>query len=224
MSEDLLPESAQGNVAHDTADAGNPVKIGGKGVASTPSEVTEGDRVDAWFNRRGTLTVNIRDNSGNDPTFVNWASNDGMVSAFHTSIAVAAQGYLYNGSGTDAARGNVNATVLASSARTGTNQSADQTNYNGRGLHLVINVTAVTSSPSVVFTIQGKDAVSGSYYTILASAAVVGTGTTVLRVFPSATAAANTVANDILPRTWRVNAAHANGDSITYSVGASIIL
>lgn len=130
----------------------------------------------------------------------------------------------YNGSTFDRRRNNANVTVLASSARTANTDSTDQTNYNGRGLHVVINVTAVTDTPSVVFTIQGKDSVSSGYYTILASAAIVGTGATVLRVFPGATAAANAAANDILPRTWRVHAEHADTDSITYSVGASVIL
>lgn len=115
-------------------------------------------------------------------------------------------------------------TVFASAARTETVNGSDNTNTSARGLHLVIDCTAVTATPSVVFTIQGKDAVSGKYYTILASAAITGTGTTVLRVFPGGTAAANLVANDLLPRTWRVIATHADTDSITYSVGASLVL
>lgn len=110
-----------------------------------------------------------------------------------------------------------------SAARTATTNSGDLDNGQHRGLHLTINVTAITSTPSVVFTIQGKDEISGSYYTILASAAITGTGTTVLRVYPGLTASANTVANDVLPKTWRVLATHADGDSITYSVGACLI-
>lgn len=119
---------------------------------------------------------------------------------------------------------NENITVLASTARTATVNSLDIENYDGKGLHLVIDVTAATATPSVVFTIQGKDDASGEYYTILASAAITGTGTTVLRVYPALTASANTIASDVLPRTWRVNAVHADTDSITYSVGASVIL
>ena len=71
--------------------------------------------------------------------------------------------------------------------------------------------------------IEGKDLISGKYYTVLASAAITGTGTTVLKVYPGITASANASASDILPRTWRVTATHANTDSITYSVGASVI-
>lgn len=115
-------------------------------------------------------------------------------------------------------------TMFSSAARTATSQTADQTNRNWRGLVCVIDVTAIAATPSVVFTIQGKDSVSSKYFTILASAAIVGTGTTVLRVYPGLTAAANVTANDVLPRTWRIDATHADADSITYSVGCDGIL
>lgn len=115
-------------------------------------------------------------------------------------------------------------TVFASAARTATAASSVFVNQSGhRGLHLVIDATAASDTPSVVFTIQGYSALGDDYYTILASAAITGTGTTVLRVFPGATAAANTVANDVLPELWRVNAVHADADSITYSVNAILL-
>lgn len=113
--------------------------------------------------------------------------------------------------------------VFASAARTETEASTVFPNARHRGLHLVIDATAVTDTPSVVFTVQGYSPLGDDYYTILASAAVTGTGTTVLRVFPGATAAANTVANDQLPAMWRVNAVHADADSITYSVNAILL-
>ena len=115
-------------------------------------------------------------------------------------------------------------TIFSSAARTETVNGDDIENMNGRGVKVVIDVTAASATPSVVFTIQGKDTVSAKYYTILASAAITGTGTTVLTVYPGLTASANAVANDILPRDWRVIATHADADSITYSVGAQVIL
>lgn len=120
---------------------------------------------------------------------------------------------------------NMNSTVtlLPSLARTATTTSDDTSNLYARGLHLVIDVTAITSTPSITVTIQGKDFSSGKYYTLLASAAITATGTTVLRVFPGATASANVAANDILPTNWRVSVAHGNSNSITYSVAASLI-
>lgn len=117
-----------------------------------------------------------------------------------------------------------NATLLASSARTVTVNTADQDNYGYRGLDLTIDVTASSATPSVVFTVQGKDPASGGYYTILASAAITGVGTTTVRVYPGLTAANNTVANFVLPRTWRVNCNHSDADSITYTVGACLLV
>lgn len=81
-----------------------------------------------------------------------------------------------------------------------------------------INVTAVSATPSVVFGIAGVSPSGASTYTILDSAAITGTGLTVLRVSPHLTAAANTVAKDILPSEIKVTATHADTDSITYEV------
>lgn len=60
-----LAAEVQGNLPHDTADDGNPVKIGGKVSAATPTDVADGDRVDAWFDQRGALKVNLVDSAGN---------------------------------------------------------------------------------------------------------------------------------------------------------------
>jgi len=113
--------------------------------------------------------------------------------------------------------------VFRSAARTATHSSPDISNYSGTGMVAVIDATAITATPSVVFTIEGKDPTSGKYYTILASAAIVATGTTVLRVHPDLTAATNTVAKDMVPAVWRITATHGDADSITYSVGVSLI-
>lgn len=113
-------------------------------------------------------------------------------------------------------------TLYASGARTTAQTGDDQTNLGALGLHLVIDITAVTGAPSLTFTLQGKDRTSGKYYTLLASAALVGVGTTVLRLYPALTAAANLVANDVLPECWRLNVAVGTADSVTYSVGVSL--
>jgi hypothetical protein len=110
-----------------------------------------------------------------------------------------------------------NEIVFASAARTATSSATFNTHCIG-GV-FIINVTAVAATPSVVFTIVGTDPASLAEWTILASAAITGTGTTVLRVHPSLTAAANTVAKDVLPQAIKVTATHADADSITYSVG-----
>lgn len=99
----------------------------------------------------------------------------------------------------------------------------DKSNNFGNSIIVFIDVTSINAgTPSVVFTVEGKDPVSGKYYTLLASAAIVAVGTTVLRVNPGLTAAANTIAKDMLPSLWRVKAVHADGQAITYSVGAVV--
>ena len=119
---------------------------------------------------------------------------------------------------------NTEVTLLNSAARTASTNSADQTNRVYRGVIVVVNVTVVPgSAPSIVFTVEGLDSLTGVYYTLLASAAVTGTGTTVLRVFPGATNSSNLVANDVLPKIWRVKAVAGNANSATYSVSACLI-
>lgn len=113
--------------------------------------------------------------------------------------------------------------VLASAARTASVDSATFANSGYRGLHLIIDATAAAATPSVVFTIQGYSPLGDDYYTILASAAITGAGTTVLRVYPGLTAAANAVANDVLPHLWRVSVAAGDADSLTYSVSAILL-
>jgi hypothetical protein len=61
-----LPVS--GDVAHDIADSGNPVKIGGKASNAPPADVADGDRVDAWFQRNGAQTVALADGAGIEAT------------------------------------------------------------------------------------------------------------------------------------------------------------
>jgi hypothetical protein len=89
-----------------------------------------------------------------------------------------------------------------------------------RGMHLVVDVTAITDTPSVVPKIQGFDQGAGDWYDILVGAAITGTGKTVLKIAPGLTAAANLVANDILPERFRAVLTHDDADPITYSVTA----
>lgn len=116
------------------------------------------------------------------------------------------------------------ALITLTAASSGVN-SADQTNLSGRGINLVIDVTAISgTSPTLTVTLQGKDTASGQYYTILASAALTATGVTVLQVFPGAAVTANVSANAQLPRTWRISTAiGGTTPSVTATIGASVI-
>jgi len=44
-----------GNIAHDSADAGYPIKVGGKAATTKPTAVSAADRVDAYFDEYGRL-------------------------------------------------------------------------------------------------------------------------------------------------------------------------
>lgn len=46
-----------GNVAHNDPDAGNPVKLGGRASTVRPDAVANGDRVNAYFDQYGALSV-----------------------------------------------------------------------------------------------------------------------------------------------------------------------
>jgi hypothetical protein len=109
--------------------------------------------------------------------------------------------------------------VFASAAYTATQTSATFNNLSALGMVLIIDATAETGTASVVFKIQGVDLVSGKAWEILSS----GTGTTILRVHPSLTGSANTIAKDVIPRDWNVVATHDDADSLTYSVSAHLV-
>lgn len=106
--------------------------------------------------------------------------------------------------------------LLASAARTATVTGDDQVNTSGVGLRVVIDATASADTPSVVPKIQGKTA-SGVYYTLLEGAAITGTTTVELLVFPGAAVTANVSANKPLPRVWRLVMTAADADSLTYA-------
>jgi hypothetical protein len=109
--------------------------------------------------------------------------------------------------------------TLATASKTG----GDNDNQSGRrSAIVVIDITAVTSG-TATFTLEGKDSVSGKYYTILASAALGAVATTVLRVDPNLTASANTIAKDIMPCEWRVKMAASSLVGCTYTVGVNLV-
>ncbi len=150
--------------------------------------------------------------------------NDGVSEDALEGMAVSNVSHLYNESTFDRERNNTTQTILASAARTASTDSADFTNYNARGAHFYVDVTAVTGSPSIEVKIQSKDPVSGGYYNLLVSTAITAVSVNILKIYPGIGAVANASASDILPRIYRVSVTHANADSITYSVGASLVL
>lgn len=209
-----------GNVASGATDSGNPVKVGGV-YNSTQPTLSTGQRGDLQLDSKGSLRMVVSD-PDNGGSFADvFGTGSDSVSGSPSGLTTGSRNYSWNGATWDMTRANVNLTLLASAARTTTLQSADQTNYNGSCVHVVLNVTSAGTG-SITLTVQGKDSVSSAYYTILSGAAVTTNSTNVYKVCPGITVAANVSAADILPRTWRIDVTHNNANSITYSVGASV--
>lgn len=195
-----------------TDDSSEPVKVGGRYNATLPT-FTDGQRADLQVDSRGRLIIAGNSSVADATTF-----GSGMVQ-------VLAGALLFNGSTWDRQRGNLdNVSLISASAATATQNGTDQTNYNHRGVIVVYDATAVTGSGSFTIAIQGKDPVSGKYYALLTGTARSTTGTDVLTVYPGITAAANTAASMVLPRTWRVVATYNSGTNQTFTVSAALIL
>jgi hypothetical protein len=164
------------------------------------------------------LVAQVISNGGSAATF-----QLNAVSVGDTSHTAGVQ-FLFNGLTYEPQSSNqdANSAIITLTAQgAGTVNSSDIVNTNGRGINLGINTT-VDSSGAYTVTIQGKDIASGTYYNILTSASIAATGFTLLSVYPGLTAASNTVANAILPRTWRVQVVVTTGP-ITATIGASVI-
>lgn len=114
-------------------------------------------------------------------------------------------------------------TAFASAARTATPTSVPLSTYRAKAITIVIDCTAITATPSVVFTVSGKDTASGKKFTLLASAAITATGTTVLNIGAGLPATANVSANAPIPDVIDIAPVHGDADSITYSVGVHIL-
>lgn len=174
-------------------------------------------------NSNGDLIVQSVSPTGNAADVID-IDQDSVSPVSEAGLVTFTGNYTFDGTFWNRQRGNEEITLLSSSARTSTTNSSDQTNYNSRGLHVIIDVTSVTATPSITPKIQGKDPVSGNYYDVLVGSAITTTGTNVIKVYPGIATVSNGAASDILPLTWRVRVEHADTDSITYSVGAVVVV
>jgi len=148
---------------------------------------------------------------------------DGLSVSTLGVLRVLGEHLIFNGTTFDRQRSNMDGISLANlSGATTSGQSADQTNYNGRGLKVFINVSSF-SGTSITFKIQGKDPVSSTYFDMLTGAAIVATGTQLLTIYPALTAVANVTATDVLPRTWRLSWTITTA-TVTATAGGIVLL
>lgn len=140
----------------------------------------------------------------------------------------------YNGTTSDLWRNNTEGTILASAARTASTNSADQTNYNARGVIVILTQTVNPgASETLQLVLQARDPIDTAGYFNLSTpttATAFGGGTGSIRyiLYPGI----NTTAGGgwdaqfsvALPRIWRVRVVHSAAGSWTYSVGYQYIV
>lgn len=83
------------------------------------------------------------------------------------------------------------------------------------------------TSPTVQVLVEGKDPMTGAYYTLLDSGALAAGGalTKLLTLYPGLTAIANQVVTGVLPQIWRVRAVVGGTTPVvTATVGVSGVL
>jgi hypothetical protein len=115
-------------------------------------------------------------------------------------------------------------TVLPAIAQTAaTVNSPTQQNFNFRGGHFVVYVSAYTSGTYTPH-IQGYDAISGQWYDILVGTGISAIGENVVKIYPGISGTTNVAANDILPSVWRVQLIGTSTPAMTISVGVFLEL
>ena len=116
--------------------------------------------------------------------------------------------------------------VVTLAAASASGNSAQLKSGQKKGVNVLVNITAITgTSPTLTVTIEGYDSASGTYYTLLESAALSAVGATLLTVYPGVTATANVSASGHLPEFWRVSYAIAGtSPAVTATIGACLLV
>lgn len=235
----------RGGVGSAAADSGNPVKTGGK-YNSTKPTFTDGQRGDTQIEINGSATTALYGkvtNPGDTPLIAtalgrtkismlgsavgDGASIIGAVDDSDVATRAAAVGvFYYNGTNADRVRGVMAQTLLASSGRTVTTNSADIVNYNHRGMILTVDISNVGTG-SITPSLQYKDSISGNYKTIWTAATpLIANGTYTYGIYPGElnTVSMTEVINALLTRTFRLAVVANNANSVTYSVSSDMQL
>lgn len=151
--------------------------------------------------------------------------NDGSdISPGGQPQVVLSSNYVWSGSNWEVETGNAEIDLIASTSTGSNAASAVQQNNNSRGLHVMIDVTAVTGGSTITPSIQGLDNTSNQFYDLLIGLPINAIGLTIIKLYPGITGSPNISANDILPRNWRVFVENTGGGSYTFSVGANLVI
>ncbi len=228
-----LQVESSGAIASGAADSGNPVKVGGKYNSTLPT-FTDGQRGDLNIGSRGSLHVESWVSDGNQPVTTIASNADGQsVGTGTTRYEVMSRNTAFNGTTFDRFRNNNEATILSSAVRAVTTNGADQTNYNSRGVMLLLSVTVEAAAETLSLKIQAKDSVSSGYadyvdFGVIYNAATAAPGVFAAVVYPGMLAA-DLISGAIgksapLPRVWRPVITHSASGNWTYSLSSEMIL
>ena len=162
-----------GNVAHDAVDSGDPVKIGGKANTSPPTAVAAGDRVDAFFDANGRLTVRIQNANGADILLGTEADNSSNPSS---SLTVRSDTHEFDGSTWDRIRHSFKQTTTGITG-TGAGTTLDMTTTPMSKFAIMVDRTAGASA----FVVNLEGSIDGTNWsTLVAHSAVDGDTTFVV--------------------------------------------
>ena len=215
---------AEGPAAHDAVAAGNPNQVAfeARSDPQAKTDVAVGDVAIGvsdlngiqWIKTMGPATG--ADAAG-APLAPVWDTDGGT-----TFRPAAVMGYLFNGTDADRARAVVQTTnYIAASLVSATQNGADRTNYNFKGLTILVDVTARNGTSTITLALQSKDG-NNNYGAIwTATAALSATGQARYHIYPTAennegwTEHANT---SLGARTYRVIATYGGADTISFDV------
>lgn len=105
-----------GEIAHDSADSGNPIKLGGKASTNEPTAVAVDDRVNAWFDVHGRLVVVT--GHGNPETPVNVTATASGDTAVIGTPGASLSLYICKGSVHNAGASNIQVALQANGSAT----------------------------------------------------------------------------------------------------------
>jgi hypothetical protein len=100
--------------------------------------------------------------------------------------------------------------IYASAARTATPTAVIFNMRHASTLRVFLDATAITSTPSVVVTVEARDLASAKWITVLTASAITSVSSNALTAVTG------------LSGLVRITVTHGNSNSITYTVGAHL--
>lgn len=108
--------------------------------------------------------------------------------------------------------------IAPSAARTATFTGTANSIPGCIGAEFLVDITAVSATPSVQMSIEAFDVASGKWISLGSWASSFSTvSSQIFRWLPGISTAGR-MNNGVLPKTWRLVATHLDADSITYSI------